>query len=125
MPRTRTVGEPAPFRIGPLPVFLIDDVCGDGKWPGCFFRRSGHVRVVDATFVADTGSVATPIPSEREQLIQRLMGERASCAAVVAGTFWFHGHGDSSAEFASGHISGDGASTDGGGSPWVGVFFVR
>ena len=37
--------------------------------------RFGCVGIVNATFIADAGSVgATPIPSDRELLIQRLMG---------------------------------------------------
>ena len=48
--------RPIPNR--PLPVYRIDDV-GTESGPDVSFGRSGHVRVINATFVADAASVAS------------------------------------------------------------------
>ena len=87
MPRTRAVGDPAPFRIGLSPAYRIDDVgtesgsvsySEDQDMLGSLLR---HLLPTPAV----SPPRATPIPSEREQLIQCLMGKPR--AAVVAGAF--------------------------------------
>ena len=105
-----------PIPKWPLPVYMIDDAGTENGQPELATDVTSEDQDMLGSLMrhllptpAVSPPRATPIPSEHNQLIQRLLGKdhpvNRYCRSILVS------HGDSSAKFASGWVSSDGAAT--------------